>query len=232
METLYRSQDLIAYETTPYKIFHSRTRDEKMDKYARQFYALNDYAYFVAQSVNDETNRIENYIKDINNWIQNPNLDEETADEFVGLYLGKQEDRNLLIPLVEQISINTIIMCLLSFYEGVLKEITYEFIKKLDKNTKIKTHKIDEYLKLLKRYDNNNLLEKVEKDNLIIKQAKRIRNTFVHEQWMTFNNNVWYFKTGKELRKLSIASLINAITNMIETIEMIGIENKIYKTKY
>ena len=76
-----------------------------------------------------------------------------------------------------------------------------------------------------------NLLKSVEKEEEIIIQAKKIRNRFVHEQWMTIKNNVWDFKTRKVLQQLSISDLINAITNMLETIEMIGIKNNVYKMK-
>ena len=76
-----------------------------------------------------------------------------------------------------------------------------------------------------------NLLKSVEKEEEIIIQAKKIRNRFVHEQWMIIKNNVWDFKTRKWLNKLSIVDLINSITNILETIEMIRIENQVYKMK-
>ena len=225
MEKLYRSENLTFYMKIPYRVFHTITRDDKMDGYSRQFYALNDYAYFVSNSVNNVIENIDNYMNEIENWLQNPDLDEETADDFVALYLGQQEDRNLWIPLVEQISVNTIIMCLLSFYEGVLKEITNTFIEKLEVDNKIKPQNMKECLNILENYDKNKLLKNVEKDKKIINQAKKVRNRFVHEQWMTIKNNIWDFKTRKGLSKLSIIDLINAITNMLETIEMIGVEN-------
>ena len=200
-----------------------------MDGYSRQFYALNDYAYFVTENVNNIISGIDNEMREIENWLQNPNLDEETIDDFVTLYLGKQEDRNLWIPLVEQISINNIIMCLLSFYEGVLKEITYDFIEKIGQENLEKPQRMNQCIKVVQYYDRNDILKNVENDKLIIKRAKKIRNMFVHEQWMTIKNNVWDFKTRKELNKLSIIDLINAITNILETIEMIGIENQVYK---
>ncbi len=231
MEKLYRSQDLTFYNEIPYKIFHTITRDDKMDGYSRQFYALNDYAYFVTENVNNVTIGIDNVMKEIENWLQNPDLDEETIDDFVTIYLGEQEDRNLWLPLVEQISINTIIMCLISFYEGVLKEITCNFIEKIEIRNLANPQRIDECLKVLQYYDRNDLLKNIENDNQIIKRAKKIRNMFVHEQWMTIKNNVWDFKTRKGLNKLSIVDLINAITNILETIEMIGIENQVYKMK-
>lgn len=229
MEKLYRSEDLTFYKEVTYKIFHTITRDDKMDGYSRQFYALNDYAYFVSNSVNNVIENIDNYMDEINSWLQNPNLDEGTVDDFVTLYLGQQEDRNLWIPLVEQISINTIIMCLLSFYEGVLKEITNTFIEKLEVDNKVKPRNIKECLNIIMVYDKNCLLKNIEAEIKIIKQAKKIRNKFVHEQWMTIKNNVWDFKTRKGLQQLSISDLINAITNILETIEMIGIENQVYK---
>lgn len=231
MEKLYRSEDLTFYKEIPYRVFHTITTDDKMDGYSRQFYALNDYAYFVSNSVNNVIKNIDNYMNEIENWLQNPDLDEETIDDFVVLYLGQQEDRNLWIPLVEQISINTIIMCLLSFYEGVLKEITNTFIEKLGVDNKVKPQNIKECLNIIMIYDKNYLLKNIETEMKIIRQAKKIRNKFVHEQWMTINNNVWDFKTRKGLEKLSIVDLINAITNVLKTIEMIGIENQVYKMK-
>lgn len=231
MEKLYSSEDLIFDKKAPYRIFRTITRNEKMNGYSRQFYALNDYAYFISQSVNNRIKGIDDRMQELLDWLQNPNLDEETKDDFVTLYLGEQEDKNLWIPLVEQISINTIIMCLLSFYEGVLKEITYTFINKLKINTQIKLDNIDKYLEVIAQYDKNNLLKNVIKDKLIIKSAKKIRNMFVHEQWMTYKNNVWDFKTRKYLNKLTIIDLMNAITNILETIELIGIENKVYMIK-
>lgn len=231
MEKLYSSEDITFSSKKPYKIFHTITTSNKMDGYSRQFYALNDYAYFITQSVNNRIKGIDDRMKELLEWLQNPDLHEETADDFVTLYLGEQEDRNLWIPLVEQISINTIIMCLLSFYEGTLKEITYTFIKKLKIDNQTKLDNIDVCLEILKHYDKNNLLKNVIKDMSIIKQAKRIRNMFVHEQWMTNKNNVWDFKTRKGLSKLSVIDLINAITNMLETVEIIGIENQVYKMK-
>ena len=231
MEKLYRTQDLTFYKEIPYKIFHTITRDDKMDGYSRQFYALNDYAYSVTESVNNVASGIDDKMQEIENWLQNPDLDEETIDDFVTLYLGEQEDKNLWLPLVEQISTNTIIMCLLSFFEGVLKEITNTFIDKFEVENKVKPKNMDECIKVLENYDKNNFLKNVEIDKKIIKQAKKIRNQFVHEQWMTLENNVWDFKTRERLNKLSLTDLINAITNMLKTIEMIGIENRIYKMK-
>ena len=116
-------------------------------------------------------------------------------------------------------------------FEGVLKEITNTFIEKLEVDIKIKPQNTKECIKVLEIYDRNNLLKSVKTEKRIIIQAKKIRNMFVHEQWMTIKNNVWDFKTRKVLQQLSISDLINAITNMLETIEMIGIENKIYKIK-
>ena len=231
MEKLYQSQDLTFCAKKPYKIFHTITRDDKMDGYSRQFYALNDYAYFVTQSVNNVINGIDTRMNEINDWLQNPNLDEETIDDFVTLYLGEEEDRYLWIPLVEQISINTIIMCLLSFCEGTLKEITFNFINKIKIDDNVNITGIDSCIKKLQVYDKNNLLKQIEKDISLIKKAKRIRNKFVHEQWMTIKNNVWDFKTRKDLNEISIVNLINAITNLLEVVEKIGIENEVYKTK-
>ena len=112
-----------------------------------------------------------------------------------------------------------------------MKEITNTFIEKLEVDIKIKPQNTKECIKVLEIYDRNNLLKSVKTEKRIIIQAKKIRNMFVHEQWMTIKNNVWDFKTRKVLQQLSISDLINAITNMLETIEMIGIENKIYKIK-
>ena len=231
MEKLYSSENITFNMKNPYRIFHTVTTSNKMDWYSRQFSALNDYAYFITQSVNNRIKGIDNKMNELLEWLQAPDLDEETADDFVDLYLGEQEDKNMWVPLVEQISTNTIIMCLLSFYEGTLKEITYTFIEKLERDRTLKLENIDECIKILKHYDKKNLFKNVVKDMTIIRHAKKIRNMFVHEQWMTNKNNVWDFKTGKDLRKLSIADLINAITNMLETVEMIGIENQVYKMK-
>ena len=122
-------------------------------------------------------------------------------------------------------------MCFLSFFEGVLKEITNTFIEKLEVDIKTKPKNTNECMKLLKIYDRNNLLKNVETEKKIIIQAKKIRNIFVHEPWIIIKNNVWDFKNRKVLQQLSISDLINAITNILETIEMIGIENNVYKMK-
>ncbi len=81
-------------------------------------------------------------------------------------------------------------MCLLSFFEGVLKDITNTFFEKLKIEKRMKLQNIEECFKVLEHYDKNNLLKSVEKDRRIIKQAKKIRNMFVHENWMTIKNNV------------------------------------------
>ena len=123
-------------------------------------------------------------------------------------------------------------MCLLSFFEGVLKDITNTFFEKLKIENRMKLQNIEECFKVLEHYDKNNLLKSVEKDRRIIKQAKKIRNMFVHENWMSIKNNVQDLKIRRELNKISIIDLINAITNVLKIIEMVGIENQVYKIKY
>lgn len=123
-------------------------------------------------------------------------------------------------------------MCLLSFFEGVLKDITNTFFEKLKIEKRMKLQNIEECFKVLEHYDKNNLLKSVEKDRRIIKQAKKIRNMFVHENWMSIKNNVQDLKIRRELNKISIIDLINAITNVLKIIEMVGIENQVYKIKY
>ena len=244
MERLYSKEDIIfdgfnSKRENPYRIFRTITTDKKMDKYSTQFYALNDYAYFITESVNNRIKGIDNRMKELLEWMQDDNFetvkfDDGTysdANDLVELYFGEEEEKNYWMPLTEQISTNTIIMCLLSFFEGVLKEITNTFIEKLEVDIKTKPQNTKECIKVLKIYDRNNLLKSVEKEKKIIIQAKKIRNRFVHEQWMTIKNNVWDFKTRKVLQQLSISDLINAITNMLETIEMIGIKNNVYKMK-
>jgi len=48
---------------------------------------------------------------------------------------------------------------------------------------------------------------------------------------MTIKNNVWDFKTRKDLNKISIIDLINSITNLLEVVEQIGIDNGVYEIK-
>ncbi len=244
MERLYSKEDIIfdgfnSKRKIPYRIFNTITTDKKMDKYSTQFYALNDYAYFIAESLNNRIKGIDNRMKELLEWMQNDNFetvefDDGTysdADDLVELYFGEEEEKNYWMPLTEQISTNTIIMCLLSFFEGVLKEITNTFIEKLEVDIKTKPQNTKECIKVLEIYDRNNLLKNIETEKRIIIQAKKIRNRFVHEQWMTIKNNVWDFKTRKVIQQLSISDLINAITKILETIEMIGIENQVYKMK-
>lgn len=245
MEKLYSKEDILfdrfnSIRKIPYRIFRTITTDRKMDKYSTQFYALNDYAYFITESVNNRIKGIDNRKKELLEWMQDGNFetvefDDGTysdADDLVELYFGEEEEKNYWMPLTEQISNNTIIMCLLSFFEGVLKEITNTFIEKSKLDIKTKPQNTKECIKVLEIYDRNNLLKSLETEKRIIIQAKRIRNRFVHEQWMTIKNNVWDFKTRKGLNKLSVIDLINSITNMLKTIEMIGIENNVYKIKY
>lgn len=144
---------------------------------------------------------------------------------------GEEEDKNYWMPVTEQISINTIIMCLLSFCEGTIKEIILDFINKIKIEDNINIVGIDSCIKKLQIYDKNNLIKDIEKDISVIKKAKRIRNKFVHEQWMTIKNNVWDFKTRKDLNKISIIDLINSITNLLEVVEQIGIDNGVYEIK-
>lgn len=244
MERLYSKEDIIfdrfnSKRKNPYRIFRTITTDKKMDKYSTQFYALNDYAYFITESVNNRIKGIDNRMKELLEWMQDDNFETvefedgtySDADDLVELYFGEEEEKNYWMPLTEQISTNTIIMCLLSFFEGVLKEITNTFIEKLEIDIKTKPQNTKECIKVLEIYDRNNLLKSVETEKRIIIQAKKIRNRFVHEQWMIIKNNVWDFKTRKWLNKLSIVDLINSITNILETIEMIRIENQVYKMK-
>lgn len=203
MEKLYSKEDLIfdginCERKIPYKIFSTITRDKKMDKYSTQFYALNDYAYFITKSINDRKEAIDNRMKELLEWIQNDNVEPEElddgtysdVDDLVDLYFGEEEDKNYWMPVTEQISINTIIMCLLSFCEGTIKEIILDFINKIKIEDNINIVGIDSCIKKLQIYDKNNLIKDIEKDISVIKKAKRIRNKFVHEQWMTIKNNV------------------------------------------
>ena len=244
MEKLYSKEDLIfdginCERKIPYKIFSTITRDKKMDKYSTQFYALNDYAYFITKSINDKKETIDNRMKELLEWIQNDNVEPEElddgtysdVDDLVDLYFGEEEDKNYWMPVTEQISINTIIMCLLSFCEGTIKEIILDFINKIKIEDNINIVGIDSCIKKLQIYDKNNLIKDIEKDISVIKKAKRIRNKFVHEQWMTIKNNVWDFKTRKDLNKISIIDLINSITNLLEVVEQIGIDNGVYEIK-
>ena len=244
MERLYSKENIMfdgvnRKREVPYRIFSTITTDKKMDKYSTQFYALNDYAYFITESVNNRIKGIDNRMKELLEWMQDDNFEtvefddgtDSDADDLVEFYFSEEEEKNYWMFLTEQISTNSIIMCFLSFFEGVLKEITNTFIEKLEVDIKTKPKNTNECMKLLKIYDRNNLLKNVETEKKIIIQAKKIRNIFVHEPWIIIKNNVWDFKNRKVLQQLSISDLINAITNILETIEMIGIENNVYKMK-
>lgn len=128
MEKLYSKEDIIfdginSKRKIPYRIFRTITTDKKMDKYSTQFYALNDYAYFITESVNNRIKGIDNRMKELLEWMQADNFetvefDDGTysdADDLVEVYFGEEEEKSYWMPLTEQISINTIIMCLLSF---------------------------------------------------------------------------------------------------------------------
>ena len=236
MEKLYSKDSMLFSQfkndgEVPYKLFYPHSTSDKMDWYATQFSALNDYAYFISQTINDRIKNIDESMKEILDWLQDPKLKDEDSDDLVDIYLGHEEDKNLWMFYTELISTNTIIMSLISFCEGTLKEITVDIINKFNLDNELNLNGIKSCLETLYFFDKNDLLKKIEKDISIIKKAKRIRNTFAHEQWMTNKNNKWDFKTRKSLNKISISDLINAITHLLETVEKIGIENEVYESK-
>ena len=183
MERLYSREDMILdilniERKIPYRIFDTITTDKKMNQYSTQFYALNDYAYFITESVNNQIKGIDNRMKELLGWMQDDDLETSESDDgtysdvddLVELYFGEEEEKNYWMPIPEQISTNTIIMCLLSFFEGVLKEITNTFIEKLEVDIKTKPQNTKECIKVLEIYDRNNLLKNVENERRIIRK--------------------------------------------------------------
>lgn len=121
MENLYSKEDIISDKFNkevkiPYRIFSTITTDEKMDKYSTQFYALNDYAYFITESIDKRVKATENRMKELLEWIKDDNFETVEFDDgtysdsndLVGLYFREEEDKNYWLPLTEHISINTL----------------------------------------------------------------------------------------------------------------------------
>ena len=243
MEKLYLSDNLVFDKNKPYKLFCSVAKKEKLYWYSAQFRALNDYAYYITESINNRVKIFDENMKEILEHMQNEEsndienqqciIDEEFGDyDPVADYLGVEEEKILWLGITEPISKNTIIMNFLSFAEGVIKEMTFDFINNLKPDDKIdnKFNKniIENCLRKISYYCEKDLSKELKKEINIIKQAKKVRNTFVHEQWISTENNVWDFKTREQLEKISIVDLINSITNILKTIERIGIELGVY----
>jgi len=234
MEKLELSDNLVFDKNKPYKLFCSVVKKEKLYWYSAQFRALNDFAYYMTESINNRVKIFDENMKEILEYMQNEESNDEEISDYdtVVDYLGIEEEKILWLGITEPISKNTIIMNFLSFAEGVIKEMTFDFINNLKPDDKIdnKFNKniIENCLRKISYYCEKDLLKQLKKEISIIKQAKKVRNAFVHEQWISTENNVWDFKTREQLEKISIVYLINSITKILETIERIGIEVGVY----
>lgn len=235
MEKLYLSEYL--NPDKDYKLFCPVVNNEKLYWYYEQLCALNDYAYYITECINNKSKEYDEAMKEILEYMQNEEVNDESFDKNdwfdqydpVVDYLGTEERKILWLGITEPISKNSIIMNFISFAEGTIKEMTYDFVKKLKIHHKMNNiNIIENCLKSISFYYKKDLTKKLQKEIDVIKQAKKVRNSFTHEQWITIRKNVWDFKTREQLEKISIVELINSISNILLTLERFGIEVGVY----